>query len=836
VLFPFTGEIVPNCPMRDKETKLVKAVHDQKTKVMKAAPRQKRGRFSLSSLGKKKWGAIPPSWKGMPSDRPLYDQETKIIKAIRPSKSRPTKKGLHFSLSNLIHKRHQRRVRPSAQMSKVECGLTCLAMILTYYGRKTSVSELRTRFGIGRDGTSALGIVKVARSMGMRVRPLSLQHTQLRGKLLPAIVHWEFNHFLIVERWSPKWVTVVDPAGGQRRRLTAEEFDAGFTGIFITLEPGANFDRNAPRSPVTLSTYIFQGIKQAPGALLQILVASIVLQLFGLVTPFVTKVIIDQILPFKISNMMAILALGMAFLFTAQTITTLLREWLLVYLRARIDMHMMLGFFKHLLSLPYNYFQQRSSGDLLTRMGSNTAIRDILSSNLIGTLLDSSMVITYLFILLSQSLPFTVLTLIIGFSEMLLVILTYRPIRELSRQELNAQGKSQGYLAEALNGIATVKAAGAEQEVYNRWSKHFFDQLSISVRRSYFSSLASAAMSVLGTFSSIAMLWVGAVQVLNGSMSVGTMLALNALAGSFLGPLSSVVGRAQQVQMVQANLERLTDITAAEPEQHQQVVQSPPKLSGHVQLENVCFRYSSDGQDVLGAINLTIKAGQKVAIVGRTGSGKSTLGKLLLGLYLPTRGTIKYDGIPLQRMQYQEVRRQFGVVMQDSVIFSGTILDNLTLNNPKMSREQAMYAAQIAAIHEDIMKMPMGYDTFVGEGGSALSGGQRQRMAIARAVAHNPVMLLLDEATSSLDVITEQRVAEHLESFACTQIIIAHRLSTIRKADVILVLDGGMIVEQGKHDELLHSNGYYSKLIQQQLQERNRSKSNFSRVDLEQLT
>lgn len=312
-------------------------------------------------------------------------------------------------------------------------------------------------------------------------------------------------------------------------------------------------------------------------------------------------------------------------------------------------------------------------------------------------------------------------------------------------------------------------------------------------------------------------------------------MALNALAGSFLGPLTSVVGRAQQLQLVQANLERLTDITAAEPEQHQQIVQAPPKLSGHVQLDNVCFRYSSDGEDVLRALNLTIRAGQKVAIVGRTGSGKSTLGKLLLGLYLPTSGVISYDGIPLQRMHYQQVRRQFGVVMQDAVIFSGTILENLKLNNPTMSREQAMYAAQIAAIHEDIIKMPMGYDTFVGEGGSALSGGQRQRMAIARAVAHNPVILLLDEATSSLDVLTEQRVAQHLESFACTQIIIAHRLSTIRKADLILVMDRGTIVEQGSHSELLYSSGYYAKLIQQQMQEKEQDKFSVSGVNLEQL-
>ncbi len=818
----------------DQETKLMEAVHDRKTKLMKAAPRRKGGRFSLSSLGKKKWGTVPPSWKGIPPSHPMYDQETRLMKAIRPKKAH-LQKGHRFSLSRLRRKLQRRRVRPLVQMSKVECGLTCLAMMLTYHGRKTSVSELRTRFNVGRDGTSALGIVKAARAMGMRVRALSLQHTEMSRILLPAIVHWEFNHFLIVEHWSPKSVTVVDPATG-RRRLTTEEFDGGFTGIAITLEPGPNFDQNAPPSSVSLRSYVIQGMKQAPGALVQILIASIVIQVFGLMLPFMTKVVVDQILPFKITNMMMVLGLGMILLFSAQTVTTLLREWLLVYLCARIDMHMMLGFFKHMLSLPYSFFQQRSSGDLLTRMASNTTIRDILSSNLIGTLLDSSMVVAYLFILLSQSVPFTLLTLLIGFLEMLLIVVTYRPVRELARQELSAQGKSQGYLAEALNGIATVKAAGAEQEAFNRWSNHFFDQLSVSVRRGYITALANAAMSVLSSFSSVALLWLGAVEVLNGSMSVGTMLALNTLAGSFLSPLTSLVGRTQQLQMVQANLERLTDITSAEPEQHQQIVQSPPKLSGNVQLENVCFRYSSEGQDVLRSINLTIKAGQKIAIVGRTGSGKSTLGKLLLGLYLPTSGTISYDGVPLQHMRCQEVRRQFGVVMQDSMIFSGTILENLTLNNPTMSREQAMHAAQIAAIHGDVMKMPMGYDTFVGEGGSALSGGQRQRMAIARAVAHNPVILVLDEATSSLDVITEQRVAEHLESFACTQIIIAHRLSTIRKADVILVLDEGTIVEQGTHDQLLHSNGYYSKLIQQQLMERKRGRSNLSRVSLQQLT
>jgi ATP-binding cassette, subfamily B, bacterial len=268
-----------------------------------------------------------------------------------------------------------------------------------------------------------------------------------------------------------------------------------------------------------------------------------------------------------------------------------------------------------------------------------------------------------------------------------------------------------------------------------------------------------------------------------------------------------------------AHLERIADVTEAEPEQKGQTAQLPPPLTGHIRLEHISFRYVPDAPEVLHNIDLTVEAGQRVAIVGPSGSGKSTLGKLLLGLYVPTEGSILYDGIPLQRLNYQEVRRQFGVVLQEATLFSGSILSNITLNTPTIDKEQVVQAAEIAAIHEDIMCMPMGYETYISEGGSALSGGQRQRVAIARAIAHKPALLLLDEATSHLDVATEQRVAQHLQTLACTQIIIAHRLSTIRNADVILVLDQGTIVEKGSHHELLRHDGYYARLMHQQIEQ-----------------
>jgi ABC-type bacteriocin/lantibiotic exporter with double-glycine peptidase domain len=518
----------------------------------------------------------------------------------------------------------------------------------------------------------------------------------------------------------------------------------------------------------------------------------------------------------------------------SQGITTLLREWLLVYLRARIDIHIMLGFFEHLLSLPYGFFQQRSNGDLLARMGSNTVIRDMLSNQMISTFLDSTMVVTYLLILLWQSLPFGLLTLAVGSLQVFVLLITYRPVCELANRELASQGKSQGYMSEALTGIATIKAAGAEDRAHDRWSNLFFDQLNFSVRHGYLSAVISTVMMLLRSFAPLALLWIGAVQVLQGSLSAGSMVALNVLATSFLAPLASLVSGGQQLQLVHAHLERMADIITAEPEQDVQKVLLPPKLAGHIYLENVGFQYGPDVPKVLHSINLTIEPGQKVAIVGKTGSGKSTLGKLLLGLYIPTEGSIYYDGIPLASLHYQEVRRQFGVVLQDAAIFSGTALHNITFNDPQMNREDAIKAAQAAAIHNDIMNMPMGYETYVAEGGSALSGGQRQRLALARALAHNPSILLLDEATSSLDVITEQTVAQNLQALPCTQIIIAHRLSTVRNADVILVLDEGTIVERGTHEELLRLNGYYTALVQQQLEKKDR-KTGLHRINWQQV-
>jgi ABC-type bacteriocin/lantibiotic exporter with double-glycine peptidase domain len=689
-------------------------------------------------------------------------------------------------------------------------------MLLNYYGRKATIADVRERCQVGRDGLSALDLVKATRSYGLRVRAVSLQEDDLSLTTLPAIVHWEFNHFLIVERVSAAWVEVVDPAVG-RRRLTTAEFFNGFTGIVLMLEPGVQFERTASTRRVSLASYAQSYLKLAPLSLVQILCASLLLQLFGLAVPLLTAVVINQVIPFQLKDTLLLVSVGLLILIVAQVVLTLLRSTLLLYLQTRVDTQMLLGFFEQVLSLPLRFFQQRSSGDLLARLSSNLVIRDTVSNQLISTLLDGSLIVTYLLLLFKGSPFFGVVALAIGVIQVAILLASTRVIRPLAKQELLTQGKFQGYAAEALVGITTLKAAGAEQRALERWTNLFFEQLNASVRRHYLSSLVELAVTNLRALAPLLLLVIGTIQVLQGTLQAGTMLGLVTLATYFLSPVGSLVESGHHLQVVRSHLERVADVLEAEPEQAVQAVAHPPRLSGHIRLQNVNFQYDPHSPLILQHINVAIRPGQKVAIVGRTGSGKTTLGMLLLGLALPTSGDIFYDHLSLGTLNYQAVRAQFGVVTQGSTIFSGSIRDNITLNNPSMPIEQVIQAAQMAALHEDILKMPMEYETFVSEGGTALSGGQRQRLALARALANQPVILLLDEATSALDVLTEQVVERNLRALRCTQIIIAHRLSTIRNADLILVLDQGTILERGTHEELLKKGGYYAHLIQHQL-------------------
>ena len=707
-----------------------------------------------------------------------------------------------------------RRVPVVLQMSTTECGAACLAMVLSYFGRKTRVSECREHLGAGRDGLTAHTIVRGARHFGLRVKAFSLEPSAFSELRLPAIVHWNFNHFVVVERWSAHQVEIVDPASG-RRRLSAEEFDQGFTGVALTFEAGDCLDLKQKPDQVSWAGY-FKKMLHIPGAsalMLQILGASLLLQGLGLTGPWLTKVLVDQVLPLRMNQLLPLIGCGIACMVLAQTLATHLRSTLLLYLEVRLDSKIMLGFFQHVLSLPFSFFQQRTSGDLLMRLGSNTFIREILSNQTLAAILDAGLVLGYLMILFLLAPAYGVLVLVLGAGHLLVMFCSRARLQELVARDVVATSEAQSYSMETLSGIAMLKASGAEERALQQWTNLFYKSLNISQERKQLSAMMESALMLLRTLSPLVLLWWGATRVLHGSLTLGSMFAFSTLALSALAPLASLAATGQQLQLLGAHLERLEDVLEAEPEQARTPTQPAPALSGRIEVQNLSFRYNRNSDWLLRDISFAIEPGQKIALVGRTGCGKSTLAKLLLGLYTPEKGQILYDNIPLEKMNHRTVRHQIGVVLQESFLFSGSIRENIALNHPELSLPQIRKAAALALIDEEIIQMPMNYETNLDESGRSVSGGQRQRLSLARALAQEPSMLILDEATSHLDLLTEAQVEENINQLSCTRVVIAHRLSTIQDADLILVLDKGTIVEQGNHSELMEKEGVYASLV-----------------------
>jgi ABC-type bacteriocin/lantibiotic exporter with double-glycine peptidase domain len=720
-------------------------------------------------------------------------------------------------LPRALNRLRRRRVPVLRQLSAVECGPACLAMILSYHGRATTVAECRERCGGGRDGTTARTLTAVARGYGLRPIAYSLEPAACAELALPAIIHWEFNHFVVLESWTPHAVAVVDPAQG-RRRLSAAAFDQGFTGVALTFTPDAGFiHRRAPRQ-VSWLRYVARPVRSAPGILAQILVASILLLIAGLVLPVATGIVVDHIVPGRMTDVLPVLGLGFALAVLTQLVTAYLRGTLLASLQARLDAHLMSGFVGHLFALPYRFFQQRATGDLLMRLASNATIREIVTGQTLSFILDGTLVLGYVALLLLRAPTFGALVIGLGALQFALFVLAQQRLYALTQQELVTQAAEQSYLADALGGMATLKASGGEERAFARWSNLFVADLNVTLQRNQLIALIDAAQTALRTASPLALLWVGVGLVLNGSLSTGTMLALSALASAALAPLVALVANVQQLQVAQAQIERIADVLEAAPEQDTRTAMPAPRLSGRIELRQVSFRYDAQAAPIVSDISLTVEPGQKIALVGRTGSGKTTLALLLLGLYEPTEGDILYDGHSLRTLDYRSLRRQFGVVLQEARLFAGSIRQNIAADDPTVSLDQVMAAARVAAIDEEIAALPMGYETLVTEGGGGLSGGQRQRIALARAVVRQPSVLLLDEATSHLDALTEARVDANVSALACTRVVIAHRLSTIRDADLILMVEAGRIVERGTNAQLVARGGQYAVLVRGQVE------------------
>ncbi len=711
------------------------------------------------------------------------------------------------------------RVPVLLQLSSTECGATCLTMILRYYGHKVRISECRDRIGVGRDGISVGSIVKAARTYGLQVKAYSAILSRFHELPLPVIVYWGFNHFVIVECWSAHYITIIDPAFG-RRMIPISEFSQHFTGIVITFTPDSHFQRCATsRSSRLLYLRRVLTIPGFKNLFIQLISTTLLLEAIGLIIALFTKILIDSTIPQKNIHVLLILAAGIIAVVLTQFVSGYIRMLALQYLQAHIDAKMTLGFLRHLLHLPFDFFLRRTSGDLLLRLESSSIIRDILTNQMLSILLDGSLVLVYLLVLFWQSPFFGELVSIIALLQIGVLFISRRKIHETTQKYLIAQAKSQSFAVQLLRGIATIKAVGSEDAVFDSWANLYFRELQESMRRSKIFTVIALLLGMIRSLAMLSLLWVGAWLVIDQRMSLGTMLALNTLAMTFLAPVASLVNTSQQLQLVGSHIERMEDVLETAPEQVTPSTYNELILHGEIELKNVSFRYDTYAPFVLSDISITIAPGQKVAIVGASGSGKTSLALLLLGIHPTTSGQVYYDNHLLSSLNYQQVRRQCGVVLQELFLYSGTIFENISLCDPELTIDGAMAAAQLAHIHDDIMNMPMRYETILSEDGAGLSGGQRQRITLARALVHRPRILVLDEATSHLDATTEAIVDHNLNQLACTRIIIAHRLSTVLNADIIVVLDQGRIVGKGTHQELFTTNILYADLVRNQLRD-----------------
>ncbi|MCH9683601.1 MAG: peptidase domain-containing ABC transporter, partial [Deltaproteobacteria bacterium] len=686
----------------------------------------------------------------------------------------------------------RRRVPVLLQMSTTECGAACLAMVLSYYGRATTVSECHDLCGAGRDGATARSIAVAARGLGLKVGAYRAEPPALRTIDLPAIVHVGFNHFVVLERVSARHVDVVDPTGG-RARLSWADLDEQFTGVLLTFSTTEAFETRAPTTASRVGRYALsalsaEGVRRGLG---NVLGATFVQHLAGLCVPAFTALLFDRFIPDGALSAMDTAMLGLTLIVLGQVVLAYVRGAVMAHVQARLDAHLMLGFFGHLLSLPLRYFEERTSGDLLMRMASNTAVRDIVGTNLLSGVLDALFMAGYFGLLLWLSPWLGLVTLAAAGAQAVLLLLAHRSTQGLIAHELAAQAASQGYLIEALKGVRTLKASGGASHALHHWSGLFFRATRVSQRRNQRISGLDACLLGVRVFAPLSLLWVGGHLAVAGALSIGAMWAVIGVAASALAPTASLVGSAQKWMMARAELERIAEALGTDPEQHGRTVHEAAPLQGAIELRDVRFRYAAASPWAVDGVSLAVRPGEKIAIVGRSGSGKSTLVSLLLGLYEPQRGAILYDTKPLTSVRYDSVRAQLGVVTQDAFVFSGSIRDNISFADPTLTPEDVVRAATLAALHDDIVQMPMGYETLVGEGGIALSGGQRQRMSIARAVARRPAVLVLDEATSQLDTATEAETTAAIRELGCTCIIVAHRLSTVRDADQIFVMDRG---------------------------------------------
>lgn len=710
------------------------------------------------------------------------------------------------------------------QQSAADCGIACLVMVGRYWNKRFDLNQLRSLANVNRDGSSLKGLITAAESMGFATRPVQTDLKSLAKQRLPAIVHWRNNHYVVVYQVKRDRIMVADPEIG-RRILSYKEFQADWAGYTLLLEPTAQL-KEAPEAKQNLWKF-FALLKPHWLVLLEVLIASVMIQIFGLVTPLMTQLLLDRVVVQRSVTTLVAVGIGLVIFSLFQVIMRNLRRYLLYHTAHRLDMALIVGFINHTFQLPLSYFENRYVGDITSRVRENPKIRRFIMSDALTTVLDLLTVFIYIWLMFWYSWQMAIMALIIVPISAISALIATPFLRQISREVFNAKTAQNSYLIEAMTGISTIKAMGIERTVRWHWEDLFNKSIKISFSGQLLRQRFRIFNSVVDTLISRFLLVFGVWQVINNQLTIGQLIAFNMLVGNVISPCKRLISLWNDFQEVVIAVERLNDVIDAAPEEdlHSVIRPSLPLLRGQICFEQVTFRYNQESEtNTLENLSFTIEPGQTVALVGRSGSGKTTIAKLILGLYLPSDGKIFIDGQDVSKIALRSLRQQVGVVDQNTFLFGGTIRENLIIAHPQANQLEIESAAKLAGAAEFIDELPMKYETRIGEGGGLLSGGQRQRLAIARALLGNPRLLILDEATSNLDAESERIIQNNLQTICQnrTTIIIAHRLSTVLNADLILVLDRGVLVESGTHKELMEKHGQYFYLNQQQLQISNR--------------
>ena len=704
------------------------------------------------------------------------------------------------------------------QQSTSDCGVACLAMISLYWGKRFPLHKLRELANVGVSGASLKSLAKAAEVVGFNARPVRASLSRLIDEQNPWIAHWEGNHFVVVYSIKGENVIYADPALGCKK-ITLKEFESHWTGFALLLTPTSRL-KDIEIEQGTFWRFL-GALSPFKKVITQIIIASVLIQLFALFSPLFTQIIMDRVVVQRSQSTLNIIVIGLILFSFWKIVINSARSYLMSYFSNHLNLTLITAFIHHTLKLPISFFESRRVGDILTRVQENNKIQRFLIKQVLLAWLGFATGFVYLGLMLYYNARLTFLVLALIPPIAIVTLLATPFLRRISREVFKERADQNSSLVEMLNGISTLKSAAIEKELRWRWEDHFTRLLNVRFKGQKFGIALSAINGTINTLGSAALLWYGATLVIQDQLTIGQLVAFNMMIGHVLSPVLALANLWDELQEITISVERLNDVFEAEPEdQNIQSMLSLPRINGRVRFADVTFRYNEDEQrNTLQNINFEVQAGETIAIVGRSGSGKTTLVKLLEALYKPNSGTIYIDDFDISHISPPTLRSQFGVVPQECFLFSGTIAENITLFRSEYSLEQVIEVSKLAEAHAFIQSFPLGYKTKVGEHGATLSGGQRQRIAIARALLGNPRILVLDEATSSLDTESERRFQKNLEDISDgrTTFIIAHRLSTVRNVDRILVIDRGVLVEQGNHEELMIKEGLYYHLARQQL-------------------